>query len=223
MSLDHRDESAMRASGAQTAREPSDVQAPINAVDAARQAARSDADHSERFRRVAIIVSMLVGCGLALLVIVVAWRGVVGALLSDGSDEEQAMQAADASNPETGVVRYADGGSLFYSGYSYSITKTDGDYAFTVQSEPGEGEPAVVFTLSGKPLGFVLCDGIFYVVSNRDGRFFVQSLMPGDGSLPSDYYEGEGTMVDIGLEGTELQLTEENGRAYTLELAPASL
>ena len=223
MFLHHRDESAARVSGAQTACEPGEVQAPINAVDAARQAARSGADHSGRFRRVATIVSMLVGCGLALLVIVVAWRGVVGALLSDESAEEQAMQAADASDPETGVVRYADGGSLSYSGYSYSITKTDGGYAFAVQSEPGEGEPAVVFALSGKPLGFVLCDGIFYVVSNGDGRFFIQSFMPGDGSLPSDYYEGDGTMVDIGLEDTELQLTEENGRTYTLELVPASL
>lgn len=176
---------------------------------------------SERTRRVIIAASVFVGCALAALVLFIGGRAVVDALLHDGASDDAVVAvdgASDGASAQRRVARTAEQGSIATGGYVYSIEADDDAYVFAYCYEGHSTDPSPLFEVSGAPLGFVYFDGVFYIVSNEDNGFVVLSHVYGDGSLPVEFYRGEGTMVDLGLDDAGLVLTDTEGRTYTLEL-----
>ena len=175
---------------------------------------------SERTRRIIIAASVFVGCALAALVLFIGGRAVVDALLHDGASDDAVVAADGASegaSAQRSVARTAEQGSIATGGYVYSI-EADDAYVFAYCYEGRGTDPSPLFEVSGAPLGFVYFDGVFYIVSNEDNGFVVLSYVYGDGSLPVEFYRGEGTMVDLDLDDAGLVLTDAEGRTYTLEL-----
>lgn len=175
---------------------------------------------SERTRRVIIAASVFVGCALAALVLFIGGRAVVDALLHDGASDDAVVAADGASegaSAQRHVARTAEQGSIATGGYVYSI-EADDAYVFAYCYEGRGTDPSPLFEVSGAPLGFVYFDGVFYIVSNEDNGFVVLSYVYGDGSLPVEFYRGEGTMVDLDLDDAGLVLTDAEARTYTLEL-----
>lgn len=176
---------------------------------------------SERTRRIIIAASVFVGCALAALVLFIGGRAVVDALLHDGASDDAVVAAGGASegaSAQRSVARTAEQGSIATGGYVYSIEADDDAYVFAYCYEGRGTDPSPLFEVSGAPLGFVYFDGVFYIVSNEDNGFVVLSYVYGDGSLPVEFYRGEGTMVDLDLDDAGLVLTDAEGRTYTLEL-----
>lgn len=176
---------------------------------------------SERTRRVIIAASVFVGCALAALVLFIGGRAVVDALLHDGASDDAVVAADGASegaSAQRSVARTAEQGSIATGGYVYSIEADDDACVFAYCYEGRGTDPSPLFEVSGAPLGFVYFDGVFYIVSNEDNGFVVLSYVYGDGSLPVEFYRGEGTMVDLDLDDAGLVLTDAEGRTYTLEL-----
>ena len=206
------------------------AQAPINAVDAARRAARSDAGQAERFRREAaghavaakaslevgrsgralVVVSVLVGIALAVALLVVVGSAVVGALLQD----EQPRTEVAASV----FVLAADGGTIELDGSAYSLVSSGDGYSFASQRVGSTDEPMALFEVTGEPVGFAIHRGTFYVVSNADGSCYVQSFVPSDGSIPADYYSGTGTISTIDIKNAQLILTDDAGEQHAIDL-----
>ncbi|WP_418722199.1 hypothetical protein [Enorma sp.] len=176
---------------------------------------------SERTRRVIIAASVFVGCALAAFVLFIGGRAVVDALLHDGASDDAVVAvdgASDGVSAQRRVARTAEQGSIATGGYVYSIEADDDAYVFAYCYEGHGTDPSPLFEVSGAPLGFVYFDGVFYIVSNEDNGFVVLSYVYGDGSLPVEFYRGEGTMVDLDLDDAGLVLTDAEARTYTLEL-----
>ena len=176
---------------------------------------------SERTRRVIIAASVFVGCALAALVLFIGGRAVVDALLHDGASDDAVVAvdgASDGVSAQRRVARTAEQGSIATGGYVYSIEADDDAYVFAYRYDEHGADPFPLFEVSGTPLGFAFFDGVFYIVSNDDDGFVVLSYVFGDGSLPIEFYRGEGTMVDLDLDDEGLVLTDAEGRTYTLEL-----
>lgn len=176
---------------------------------------------SERTRRIIVAASVFVGCALAALVLFVGGRAVVDALLHDDAADD-AMAAVDGASEDAStqrrVARMAEQGTIATGGYVYSIEADDAAYVFAYRYDEHGADPTPLFEVSGAPLGFVYFDGVFYIVSNEDDGFVVLSYVFGDGSLPVEFYRGEGTMADLDLDDAGLVLTDTEGRTYTLEL-----
>lgn len=213
------------------------AQAPINAADAAHRAARAEGRDVERLRRDAsgrparpthqthartrrlvAVLAAVAGIACAVLVIYVAGGAVVEALLADDADAVAADEVAGEEQTES-VARVADGETIEAYGYTYSIIQQDGGSVFAYQYTDSDAAPLALFTVTGDPVGFVLYQGVFFVLSNADGRYYVQSYVHSDGSAAVDYYQGAGTMSDLSIDGSQLELTNTEGRTYTLSLA----
>lgn len=216
------------------------AQAPINAVDAAHRAARSDAGQAERFRREAaghavaakaspgagrsgralVVVSVLVGIALAVALLVVVGSAVVGALLQDEQPrtEVAANDSAASTTPEDVFVLAADGGTIELDGSAYSLVSSGDGYSFASQRVGSTDEPMALFEVTGEPVGFAIHRGTFYVVSNADSSCYVQSFVPSDGSIPADYYSGTGTISTIDIKNAQLILTDDAGEQHAIDL-----
>ena len=216
------------------------AQAPINAVDAAHRAARSDAGQAERFRREAaghavaakaspeagrsgralVVVSVLVGIALAVALLVVVGSAVVGALLQDEQPrtEVAANDSAASTTPEDVFVLATDGGTIELDGSAYSLVSSGDGYSFASQRVGSTDEPMALFEVTGEPVGFAIHRGTFYVVSNADGSCYVQSFVPSDGSIPADYYSGAGTISTIDIKNAQLILTDDAGEQHAIDL-----
>lgn len=173
-----------------------------------------------RGRRAITALSVLIGCALAAAVLFVGGRALVAVLLSDGAADD--VVAADASAGEAGardgVARF-DAGEEIEDGSSTYLIIPDGDgYAFARRQGTDDAAVAALFEIPGTPVGFALHDGVLYIVSNSADGCLVQSYLYGDGSLPGDFYEGAGKVVDLALDGSDLVLTMADGRDYTLAL-----
>ena len=176
---------------------------------------------SERTRRIIVAASVFVGCALAALVLFVGGRAVLDALLHDDAADDTAAVVDGASEDASAqrcVARMAEQGSIATGGYVYSIEADDDACVFAYRYDEHGADPFPLFEVSGAPLGFAYFDGVFYIVSNDDDGFVVLSYVFGDGSLPVEFYRGEGTMVDFDLDDAGLVFTDAEGRTYTLEL-----
>lgn len=115
-----------------------------------------------------------------------------------------------------------DAGEEIADGSSTYLIISDGDgYAFARRQGTEDAAVAALFEIPGTPVGFALHDGVLYIVSNSADGCLVQSYLYGDGSLPGDFYEGSGNVVDLALDGSDLVLTMADGRDYTLTLPDA--
>ncbi len=214
------------------------VHAPINAAEAAHRAARADGRELDRLRhdaagqavqtapqmrsrtnRLVVMVPALIGILCAALLICVVGSAVAGALLADDTEAIAAADEADSGGQSGSVVRVADGETIEANGYTYSIIQQDDGYAFGYQYADSDAESLALFEITGDPVGFALYQGVFYLLSNADGVFYVQSYVHSDGSAAVDYYHAEGTMTDLALDEDQLVLTDTEGRTYTLALA----
>ena len=241
-------EPASKTSAAPGSRGSRNVAAPINAAAAAKRAAHATRpDEEARARRAAagsvrattaprersrvgVLVAVLAGFAIAAAIIYVLGSALLGVALQDDRPDAQAATgqeapAADAESNESArsVARFKDGDTLDAMSYTYSITQgEDGAYIFGYQIQGSSAAPVTLFTLAGDPVGFVCLDSQFYVVSNTENGFCVQSFLPGDGSMPVNFRTGEVTVADLDLDGTELLLTDTSGKVYTVELGGAA-
>ena len=218
---------------------PQGAHAPINAADAAHRAART-VDTRERTRQrqaaagvgraraeklgraksgghAGTIAGAVIGIALACALIWFVGGAVLRAFMAD---EPVVDEIAATDQTATTASATADAsGTLDVIGFTYSFEETpEGDYALARQNIGSSADPLTVFLVTGEPVGMATYNGVIYVVSNLDGSFYLQSFIPGDGSLPSEPTQEEGTVTGIELVGSELRLTEEGGRIYTLEL-----
>ena len=200
----------------------------MSAVATAKQAAHNPRSHAPgaRARRGVVIGGMLVGLALAALLIYIVGGALINVMLHDDrASGEEAMLAADAGTDAGGtqtrtVALAADNDTIDYLGYTYSLVEgEDGSVVFASQLVDSTAEPLALFTVSGTPVGFAWYDGFFYVVSNTDDGYVIQSFMPGDGSMPVDFLSGSETVTSLVLEGSELTLEETGGRTYVVNLA----
>lgn len=231
-----------------SARKDGGVQAPINAAQAAHRAARADVRDLERLRREAagnaasgatgashvrlrrgteassrsrralMALGLCIGCGLAALVLFFGGRAVMSALLQDDAPAASKSAQADSAAVQEGVARFSENDTLASGGYVFSIVKDGKAYAFAFSYEGSDADPSPLFSVAGDPVGFALYEGVFYVVSNADDAWCVQSFVFGDGSLPSDFYSEEGNAEDLALEGSSLVVTTGEGQEQTVEL-----
>lgn len=218
---------------------PRGAHAPINAAEAAHRAART-VDTKERTRQrqaaagvgraraeelgraksnghAAAIAGAVIGIALACALIWFVGGAVLRVFMADGpvADEVAAADRADTTASATADAS----GTLDVIGFTYSFELTpEGDYALARQNIGSSADPLTVFLVTGEPVGMATYNGVIYVVSNLDGSFYLQSFIPGDGSVPSEPTQEEGTVTGIELQDSELRLTEEGGRIYTLEL-----
>lgn len=220
--------SQQRRAGAAPGHAAGAVQAPVSAVATAKQAAHNPRSHAPgaRARRGVVIGGMLVGFALAALLIYIVGGALINVMLHDDrASGEEAMLAADAGTDAGGtqtrtVALAADNDTIDYLGYTYSLVEgEDGSVVFASQLVDSTAEPLALFTVSGTPVGFAWYDGFFYVVSNTDDGYVIQSFMPGDGSMPVDFLSGSETVTSLVLEGSELTLEETGGRTYVVNLA----
>lgn len=223
---------------------PRGAHAPINAAEAAHRAART-VDTKERTRQrqaaagvgraraeelghakssghAAAIAGAVIGIALACALIWFVGGAVLRAFMAEPTADEivAADEAAAADEADTTASATTDAsGTLDVIGFTYSFELTpEGDYALARQNIGSSADPLTVFLVTGKPVGMATYNGVIYVVSNLDGSFYLQSFIPGDGSAPSEPTQEEGTVTGIELQDSELRLTEEGGRIYTLEL-----
>lgn len=231
-----------------SARKDGGVHAPINAAQAAHRAARADVRDLERLRREAagnaasgatgashvrlrrgteassrsrralMALGLCIGCGLAALVLFFGGRAVMSALLQDDAPAASKSAQADSAAVQEGVARFSENDMLASGGYVFSIDKDGKAYAFAFSYEGSDADPSPLFSVTGDPVGFALYEGVFYVVSNADDAWCVQSFVFGDGSLPSDFYSEEGNAEDLALEGSSLVVTTGEGQEQTVEL-----
>lgn len=184
--------------------------------------ARRGAEASSRSRRALMALGLCIGCGLAALVLFFGGRAVVNALLQDDAPAaSKSAQADSTSAVQEGVARFSDNETLASGGYVYSIVKDGKAYAFAFSYEGSNADPSPLFSITGDPVGFALYEGVFYVVSNTDDAWCIQSFVFGDGSLPSDFYSEEGHVEDLALTGSALVVTTAGGQEKTVELPHA--
>lgn len=221
------------------------VRRPLNATTAAHRAARTATDSERtRYRQAAAGVSReraaqlgarprrshapaIIGAviGIALACLLVWWIGsaALAVFMDDGTGET--VTATDAGTgteaPAEDTARAVDAtGTLDVGDFTYSLVDAgDGTYTLSRQNIGSDAAPNPRFTVTGTPVGMAVYNHYLYVVSNRDGRFYIQSYLPGDGSTPYDLREGEGTVTAVSLSDSALELAEEGGRTYTLDLA----
>lgn len=220
---------------------------PINAADAAKRAAHAPRTQQTSYRQAAAgtnreraeelgrrqhgsshrvaLIGSLIGVALAVLVIFVVGSAVMNVLLYDDTAADAPVAAQDGNaNADTTATTPVDqavdaSGTIDFLGSTYGIEPNDdGTYAFASRTDGSSDAFLPAFTIAGDPVGFALCEGTFYVVSNANGSYAVQSFVPGDGSLAATYREGTGTIAHIALEGTTLQLTDEAGAVTAVDL-----
>lgn len=218
------------------------TQAPINAASAAHQAARARAGEVDHLRRAAaghevhghaattgtpnravVGVSVLVGVVLAVLLLVVAGSAVMRVLMHDDRAQDTAVTANDGASttPEDVVALASDNATIELNGMVYRFVITDDGASFASQYADDTGDPRTLFAVTGDPVGFAIHLGTFYVVSNADGSFYVQTYVPGDGSLPADYQQGDGTITEMIIKDGKLVLTDDTGEEHAFDLPQA--
>lgn len=220
--------SGARQGGARAAGPSGGVQPAVNAAEAALHVARDPRGGASRtgHQRWAVVLGIVLGCVIGALLIFVVGGALMNVVLSndapaqDAAAIEGAQGDDEASTSQQTVVLFAEGGEIEYANYTYSILQgEDGSYAFAYQLTGAEADPLPRFTIPGTPVGFACYNNVFYVVSNTEDGYLIQSFIPGDGSLPVDFLSGTETVTSIALEGSVLTLDEEGGRTYTVDLA----
>lgn len=177
-----------------------------------------------------VAIAVLVGCALAALLLFVLGNALLGVMLYDDRadsldtaalvDGNTSANGGDASAEEPqGVARYADGDTIDAMSYTYSIaTSEDGRTIFGYQIQGSSAAPIELLEVAGDPVGFVMKNYVFYIVSNTEDGFCVQSILHADGGVASIYRTGDVTVEDIDLDGSDLVLTGADGNVYTVAL-----
>ncbi len=240
-------------------REHKGVQAPINASRAALEAAHTrDADRAHAARLAASGTShtaarsprlrreqeqqrssfrikplaVLLGCGLALLCIVVLGGALRSAFLYEETPAEVAerelAETPSAADAEFCSTKLADTCRLQDSTYRLERAGA-GRYRFVCMTGAGAGVDAdgkaessstsetVLAEGKGKPVGFALVRGTFYLLVQRGDSWHVVSMVVGDGSLPVALAKGRGRAKGLKVEDGEVFVRLKGGSLTKVE------
>lgn len=163
------------------------------------------------------------GIALAVLLLVVAGNAVVRALLHDDRVPADAVLGAGAAQatPDDVVALASDDATIEVDDMVYSLVASDEGYVLARQYAGSGDEPSALFEITGEPVGFTIHRGTFYVVSQAGGSFYIQAYVPADGSVPTDYREGEGTIVGMEISNGALVLVDDAGEEQSFDLPQA--
>ena len=197
--------------------------ARAHASGTARGGARSPRLHHEREARSSFRIrplAVLLGCGLALLFIVVVGGAVRSAFLYEETPAEVAerelAEQGSASDVEFCSSSLDDTCEL--EDYVYRLESVEGGrYRLVRTSAAGNASEAVLVEGKGRPRAFALKNGTFYILLQRAGSWRVQSLVLGDGSLPVSLAKGRGKAIGLGLDNSALCIKLKDGGAKKLE------
>lgn len=223
------------------------VQAPINATRAALEAARTRDDdraraaraqasgtarggarsprlrHEQKARSSFRIkpLAVLLGCGLALLFIVVVGGAVRSAFLYEETPAEVAKRelAEQGSASDVEFCSSSLDDTCEFEDYVYRLESVEGgQYRLVRTSAAGNASETVLVEGKGRPRAFALKDGTFYILLQRGSFWRVQSLVLGDGSLPVSLAKGRGRATGLELDDGALCIKLKDGGAKKLEL-----
>lgn len=223
------------------------VQAPINATRAALEAAHTRDDDRARVARAQASgtacggarsprlrheqearssfrikpLAVLLGCGFALLFIVVVGGAVRSAFLYEETPAEVAerelAEQGSASDVEFCSSSLDDTCEL--EDYVYRLESVEGGrYRLVRTSAAGNASETVLVEGKGRPRAFALKNGTFYILLQSAGSWRVESLVLGDGSLPVSLVKGRGKATGLELDGGALCIKLKDGGAKKLEL-----
>lgn len=167
------------------------------------------------FPRGLTIACVVIGALLAALLVYILGRAVLGAMLApDAVDEAGTSQPAQVDQ----AVTYKDGATIDYGDVLYAIQVEEDGTAAVVRGSASGDDGISLFQLPGEPAGLAVYHATVYAVSNTDAGYQVQAYMYSSGAMPTVVTEGEGTVVGVALDGSKLQLTDEAGRVFSLDL-----
>ncbi len=166
-------------------------------------------------------LAVLLGCGLALLFIVVVGGALRSAFLYEETPAEVAeRELADhesASDAEFCSAELDD--TCEFGGYIYRLESAeDGRYRFVRMPAMDESSESVLVEGEGKPLAFALKNGTFYILLQRGSSWHMKSLVLGDGSLPVSFAKGRGRASSLELRDGALFVKLKDGSTKKLEV-----
>lgn len=217
-----------RASGGTMSR----ARRPVNALDAAKRAARAKPAERERLRAAAAgrrratphdvvahssralsFASALVGIALAVVVVYLFGSALAGVV--------HHRDGAAAGEAELAVARSSGGAAkkgIEYGGFVYRLS-TKGDGCVLRRCAQGsESESSDLCEMDGSPVGVVEYSGAVYAISTTDAGYRVTSLALGDGCVPVEFAQGEGSVRKAELSDGVLKLELRDGTMKTIKL-----
>lgn len=218
----------------------STVRRPLNAVDAAKRAARADnAADEERFRSAAAgthmrhgaytssdaraqrrirVIALIIGAMLAALAFYAVSQAVVRVMThSDRGDavvEEAATAAGDAMGAR--AVTFADDasdGQLRVGRFVYRARLGDDGRVAVVRCDAGSSsaDGIELFEVAGDVAGMAYAHGVLYVAVNVDDGYEVRSYIDSQGASAESALSGEGAIDAIECGDHAIEVVTENG------------
>lgn len=228
-------------------REHTGARAPINATRAALEAAHACDDARARAARAAASgtvhggarssrlrqeqqvqkgvrvkpLAVLLGCGLALLFIVVVGGAVRSAFLYEETPAEVAERelAEQGSATDRTFCSTSLDDTCELEGYTYRLEAMEsGRYRLVRTSTDDNSSESELAEGTGKPVAFALKSGTFYLLLQRGDSWRVVSLVMGDGSLPVSFAKGHGKASGLKLKGGTLSVQLKGDSAEELAI-----
>lgn len=223
------------------------ARAPINATRAALEAAHARDDARARSARAAASgtvrggarsprlrreqqaqeafrvkpLAVLLGCGLALLFIVVVGGALRSAFLYEETPAEVAERelAEQGSATDRTFCSTSLNDTCELEGYSYRLEAVkSGCYRLVRTSTADNSSESELAEGKGKPVALALKSGTFYLLLQRGDSWCVVSLVMGDGSLPVSFAKGRGKASGLKLKNGTLCVQLEDGHAKELAI-----
>ena len=207
------------------------AQRPVNALDAAKRAAHAAPEERDRLRaaaagtrraascdarprspRVLSLTAALIGIALAVVVVYLLAGALTGvAHHRDGAAASEAELAM--GRPSDGIV----GKSLEYGGYVYRLSTTADGCVLQRYAQGAEDAANDLCKMNGTPVGIVEHAGAVYAISTTDTSYCVTSLALGDGCVPVEFAQGDGSVQAAKLADGTLKLEFGDGATKSIE------
>lgn len=208
------------------------AQQPVNALDAAKRAAHAAPEERDRLRvaaagrrraasrdarsrspRVLSLTAALMGIALAAVVVYLLAGALTGvAHHRDGAAASEAELAV--SRPSDGAVKK----SLEYGGYVYRLSTTADGCVLQRYAQGAEDAANDLCKMNGAPVGVIEHAGAVYAISTTDASYCVTSLALGDGCVPVEFAQGDGSVRAAELADGTLKLEFGDGVTKSIEL-----
>lgn len=208
------------------------AQQPVNALDAAKRAAHAAPEERDRLRvaaagtrhaasrdarsrspRVLSLTAALIGIALAAVVVYLLAGALTGvAHHRDGAAASEAELAV--SRPSDGAVKK----NLEYGGYVYRLSTAAGGCVLQRYTQGAEDAANDLCKMDGTPVGVIEHAGAVYAISTTDTSYCVTSLALGDGCVPVEFAQGDGSVRAAELADGTLKLEFGDGATKSIEL-----
>lgn len=222
------------------------VRRPLNAVDAAKRAARADnAADEERFRSAAAgthahrvtyassdaraqrrirVAALAIGAMLAALAFYAVSQAVVRVMIYSDRGEAAVEEATAAAGDATSAraVTFDGGasdGQLRVGRFVYRA-QSDGDGRVTIvrgDVDSGAADGIGLFEVIGDVVGMAYAHGVLYVAANADDGYEVWSYIDSQGTSAESVLSGEGAIDAIECGEHAIEvITEDGGRVVVV-------